>query len=134
MRRFLIVSAWLAVLIVSGILSLRAFSSSSDPPQAAADPAPSNWVMVAAWSGQGTKTTEPFTVGRQWRVNLTARPESLNRIAQLCVMAKDIRTSVHGMSQCIEGQQVSYSYTAGTYAMDIFGVNGGWTVTVEDLR
>ena len=107
------------------------------PPVAAPAPGQPNWVQVARWTGNGDKTTEPFTVGAQWRIIGEAKTKKTGNLEwnQLCILAKNLSSGRSGdPGGCWDGSMMTYAYTAGTFALEIMGANGGWTVTDEDLR
>ncbi len=97
----------------------------------------SSWVQVAQFSGKGSKTTEPFTVGQRWRIVVDVKTRKLGstEFNQLCVTANNLDpkkfSSVDG---CSEGPFTTNGYEGGTFALDVYGVNDGWTVTVEEFR
>lgn len=126
-------------IVAQGVVVPVAVLQVSDD-QLAGIPVSPLWVIMqdgntTTWSGNGTKTTEPFTIsGSQWRIESTVKSE--RGVAQLCIAAKRTSDSRLTSNGCAHGGGETYGQagTTGMMQMEITGVNGGWTVTVEELR
>lgn len=111
-------------------------ASIAAPAAAPAPPAQPTWQTIAKWSGQGSKTTEPFSVNGQWRVIATATQGRVSN--QLCISAKRVTDGRLGVNDCLYGGGETYNsvgQTSGSYQMEISGTTGSnWTVEVQALQ
>lgn len=98
-------------------------------------PAAKTWTVVKAWTGEGIKDTESFTVGAEWRIDWDFSPGQYGGIIQVYVhdAATKRLTGVAANTQK-QGADTSFQRGAGTYYLSINSANGGWKVAVQDSR
>ncbi len=96
------------------------------------------WQKVKSWSGTGIKNTEPFTItGKQWRVVWSIKDTTGYGAAILQVYVKKpgvklfnhILVNITGTAS-----DVTYFYESGEFYLEIYGGNGDWSISVEELK
>jgi hypothetical protein len=87
------------------------------------------WTEVKRWSGTGIKTTEKFTVGKEWRIRWTNRG-SFFTMTVYRLGDKEPAAICIPVTTTAQESNVSYVYQGGELYLLINGM-GGWEVIVE---
>lgn len=121
------------------LLALLVSCSTADSTPAKPDPAPAAPVarprVAKHWSGQGIKTTEPFTIqtGR-WRIRWKNAPTSSQGYLGVTVQAPGNKLPLEIAANTLSaGSDESYVYRAGEFVLAINAANTRWEVSVDEL-
>jgi len=111
--------------------------AATQPP--AATPTPTHtltWTTVQSFKGSGSKKTQTFTVGDNWRLKWTCDPASFSGIAFNVIIEVDNADGSYAdlpvNTTCKPGNtsDVSYEAAGGTYLLSITS-EGDWTIQVQ---
>ena len=107
---------------------LSGVSATSTIPAAAGK----TWTVIKAWTGDGIKDTEDFTVGAEWRIDWDYTGSS--GIMQIYVHESPSKRLVGVAANTQKtGADTSFQRGAGTYYLTI-NATGGWKVAVQEAR
>ena len=123
----------LILLAVIAVAVAGSGRQSSTPTTSVASTGPAKtWTVIKAWTGDGIKDTEDFTVGGEWRIDWDYTGSS--GIIQIYVHESPSKRLVGVAANTQKaGADTSFQRGAGTYYLTI-NATGGWKVAVQDRR
>ncbi len=92
------------------------------------------WVNVAKWNGNGSKTTEKFTVGSEWKIVWDTKPGPYGAM-NFQIYIYDDQGNISGVAANVIGSSSdeSFQYQSGTYYLQ-FNTAQPYQVKVLELR
>jgi hypothetical protein len=92
----------------------------------------STWRTVAAWHGEGSRSTPAFTVEGPWKIEWRTRPGRLGA-GPFRIFIHDAAGDIVGVAADVTGQAQSQRVLrrSGTYYLEIVGAQP-YTVTVQE--
>src|SRR5450830_1605932 len=98
-------------------------------------PAAKNWQQVTEFTGDSTKTTQPFTiVSNEWRIAWTATPGTYGDGNFVIYLYSADGNIVSVAANVIgEGGDTSYVYTSGTYYLSIIAIEN-YDIVIEQYN
>lgn len=120
---------------LSPALGAAATATPTAAAQAAKPAAEKQWTVVKAWTGDGIKDTEQFTVGSEWRVDWDWTPSgSFGGLIQIYIYDAQGQLVNLAANTQKAGADSSFQHRAGTYYLKVSAANGSWKVAVQDRR
>jgi hypothetical protein len=92
------------------------------------------WVVIGNWVGSGNKSTELFTVGPEWIIGWSTRPDQEYE-GTFSIDVHDAQGGYVGLEANISGagRDLSYKHQAGTYYLEISATQT-WGVVIWDQQ
>ena len=122
--------------LLAVIAMLVACSSAESTPAPPAPSKPPDAPHIAKhWTGQGIKTTEPFTIrtGR-WRIRWKNAPTTAQGYLGITVHAPGNQVPLEiAANTVVAGSDESYVYRTGEFVLMINAANTKWDVSVDEL-